>query len=88
MNIPVVKEKSTTWEIHMLAEEYPIIEEAASHLRRLSDEERFKLQQEAWEDRQRRVNGLKMKLDQANEKAAKADVYRQQLIEAGITPKD
>ena len=79
----------------MLAQEYPVIEEAASNLRKLSEEERFRLQQEAWEDRQRRMNGLKMLLDQANERAekaeaeaAKADVYRQQLIEAGITPKD
>ncbi len=83
----------------MLAEEYPVIEEAASNLRKLSEEERFRLQQEAWEDRQRRVNGLKMLLDQANERAekaeaeaenakAEADAYRQQLIEAGITPKD
>ncbi len=77
---------STTWEeIRMLAQEYPVIEEAASHLRKLSEEEQFRLQQEAWEDRQRRVNGLRMQLDQANERA---DVYRQQLIEAGITPKD
>ncbi len=92
---------STTWEeIRMLAHEYPVIEEAASHLRKLSEEEQFRLQQEAWEDRQRRVNGLRMQLDQANEevrkaneraekaeeKAAKADVFRQQLMEAGITP--
>ena len=119
---------SKTWEeIRMLAEEYPVIEEAASHLRKLSEEERFRLQQEAWEDRQRRVNGLRMQLDQANERAAKAEaeiaeaknqaaeaknqaakaeaqiaeaknqaaeaknqaeVYRQQLIAAGITPEE
>ena len=76
----------------MLAQEYPVIEEAASHLRKLSEEEQFRLQQEAWEDRQRRVNGLRMQLDQAKEEASKAneraDIYRQQLIEAGITPKD
>ena len=92
--------RSETWEeIRMLAQEYPVIEEAASNLRKLSEEERFRLQQEAWEDRQRRVNGLKMLLDQAKadaenakaeaEKAkAEADAYRQQLIEAGITPKE
>ena len=92
--------KATTWEeICMLVQEYPIMEEAASNLRRLSEEERFKLQQEAWEDRQRCVNGLRMQLDQAKKEAdeakketaiarKEADVFRQQLIEAGITPKE
>ena len=85
--------KATTWEeIRMLAQEYPIMEEAASNLRRLSEEERFKLQQEAWEDRQRREAALRFQLDQAKKEAdearKEADVFRQQLIEAGITPKE
>ena len=74
-----------TWEeIRMLAQEYPIIEEAASNLKKLTEEEQFRLQMDAWEDRQRRENGLKMLMEQAEEKNA---ILRQQLIEAGITPK-
>ena len=32
----------------MSAQEYPVIEEAMSNLRKLSEEERLRLQQEAW----------------------------------------
>ena len=81
------------WEdMEMLAQTYPIIEEAATHLRKLTEDEKFRQQQEAWEDRQRRVNGLKQLADEANARAEKAEAetkrYRQMLIDNGINPDD
>ncbi len=52
--------KAETWEeLKMLAAEHPVINEAASHLKQLTDEERFRLQCMAREDALRRENGLK-----------------------------
>ena len=58
--------KAKTWEeLRMIAEANPAMEEAVSHLKELTAEERFR--QECWarEDQLRRERGMKRRLDEA-----------------------
>ncbi len=91
--------RATTWgDIKMLATEYPIIEEAATHLAKISEDEYIRLQMQAREDQLIRQRELVDMLDEAESRAEEAnarareadtnsDILRQQLIDAGLTPK-
>ena len=66
--------KATTWEeLKMLAAQNPVIEEAVTHIFKLTEEEQIRLQMEAREEYYRNERTHQVLLEQANAKIAEKD---------------
>ncbi len=66
--------KATTWEeLNMLAAQNPIVDEAVTHIFKLTQEDQIRMQMEAREEYYRNERTHQVLLDQANAKLKKAN---------------